>query len=218
MPLPIERHVLVAGMQQRYCGNLADKVKLAVGMQVMVTLNLSTDKDLANGTRGTIKDILLDPQESTPIPDEDGVIHLAYPPALILFKPDVEVNYQFNGLKKGLLPICPSEKSFNVMDANGQRFHIHRRQLATTPAYAFTDFKSQGQTILVLFVDIAPPPGGNLTNFNTYVALSCGRGCSSIRLLRDFDDTLFTAHPCEHLQLEDICLRKLDAATALLYP
>jgi len=61
MPLPIERCVLVAGMQGKACANLADEVKIAVGMQVMVTLNLSTDNDLANSTRGTIEEIILDP-------------------------------------------------------------------------------------------------------------------------------------------------------------
>ena len=152
-------------------------------MKVMVTLNLSTDKDLANGTRGTIEEIILDPREDCTEPDEDGAIHLTYPPALILFKPDVEVTYQFDGLSKGLLPICPSERSFTITDAKGHSFRVHRRQLATTAAYAFTDFKSQGQTILVLFIDIAPPPGGKLSNFNVYVALSRGRGRSSIRLL-----------------------------------
>ena len=173
-PLPIERRVLVAGMQTKLCGNLADEVKIAVGMRVMVTLNLSTDKDLANGTRGTIEEIILDPREDCTEPDEDGAIHLMYPPALILFKPDVEVTYQFDGLRKGLLPICPSERGFTITDAKGHTFRVHRRQLATTAAYAFTDFKSQGQTILVLFIDITPPPGGTLSNFNAYVALSCG--------------------------------------------
>ena len=216
-PLVIERRWLVAGMQTKLCGNLADEVKIAVGMWVMVTLNLSTNKDLANVTRGTIEEIILDPREDCTEPDEDGTIHLMYTPALILFKPDVKVTYQFDGLRKGLLPICPSERGFTITDAKGHTFWVRRRQLATTAAYAFTNFKSQGQTILVLFIDIAPPPGGTLSNFNAYVALSRRRGRSSIRLLRDFNDALFTTHPSEHLRLEDIRLRRLDAATALLY-
>ena len=61
MPLSIARRVLVAGMQTRHCGNLEDEVKIAVGMKVMVTLNLSTNKDLANSTRGTIEEFILDP-------------------------------------------------------------------------------------------------------------------------------------------------------------
>ena len=125
-PLPIKRHVLVAGMQTTPCGNLADEVKIAVGMKVMVTLNLSTNKDLANSTRGTIEEIILDPREDCIEPDEDSAVHLSYPPALILFKPDVEVTYQFDGLRKGLLPICPSERGFTITDTKGHTFRIHR--------------------------------------------------------------------------------------------
>ncbi|KAI1782349.1 hypothetical protein LXA43DRAFT_859545, partial [Ganoderma leucocontextum] len=42
-----------------------------------------------------------------------------------------------------------------------------------TAAYGFTDYRSQGQTIPVVIVDIKrPPPPGQLTLFNLYVALS----------------------------------------------
>ncbi|KAJ7621444.1 hypothetical protein FB45DRAFT_753768, partial [Roridomyces roridus] len=43
-----------------------------------------------------------------------------------------------------------------------------------TAAYAFTDYRSQGQTIPMLMVDIASPPCGALSLFNLYVALSRG--------------------------------------------
>ncbi|KAH9943738.1 hypothetical protein B0H21DRAFT_695357, partial [Amylocystis lapponica] len=53
-------------------------------------------------------------------------------------------------------------------------------------AYAFTDYRSQGQTISFVIVDIASPPSGSdLTLFNVYVALSRSSGRHSIRLLRD---------------------------------
>ncbi|TFK80877.1 hypothetical protein K466DRAFT_464262, partial [Polyporus arcularius HHB13444] len=41
-----------------------------------------------------------------------------------------------------------------------------------TAAYAFTDYRSQGQTIPSVIVDLHTPPGGRLTLFNIYVALS----------------------------------------------
>ncbi|KAJ6621872.1 hypothetical protein B0H10DRAFT_1670315, partial [Mycena sp. CBHHK59/15] len=41
-----------------------------------------------------------------------------------------------------------------------------------TGAYAFTDYRSQGQTLPHVFVDIATPPSGGLSLFNLYVALS----------------------------------------------
>ncbi|KAH9021604.1 hypothetical protein EDB84DRAFT_1274920, partial [Lactarius hengduanensis] len=72
-----------------------------------------------------------------------------------------------------------------------------------TTAYTFTDYKSQGQTLECVIVDIAKPPSGSLTAFNAYIALSRSRGRKTIRLLHDFDDRLFTNHPCEGLRTED---------------
>ncbi|KAJ7766932.1 hypothetical protein B0H14DRAFT_2969347 [Mycena olivaceomarginata] len=60
-----------------------------------------------------------------------------------------------------------------------------------TGAYAFTDYRSQGQMIPYVLVDIASPPSGTSSLFNLYVALSRSSGRESIRLLRDFNDELF---------------------------
>ncbi|KAF8578961.1 hypothetical protein K439DRAFT_1360754, partial [Ramaria rubella] len=65
-----------------------------------------------------------------------------------------------------------------------------------TAAYAFTDYRSQGQMIPNVIVDIATPPtGGKLTLFNLYVALSPSS---------ELDP---------YLQLEDAMLRELNAKT-----
>jgi len=47
-------------------------------MKVMVTLNLATEADLANGSRGIITDIVLDPREDVSLADvnESGEIWL----------------------------------------------------------------------------------------------------------------------------------------------
>ncbi|TFK88573.1 hypothetical protein K466DRAFT_488609 [Polyporus arcularius HHB13444] len=50
---------------------------------------------------------------------------------------------------------------------------VVRRQFPITAAYAFTDYRSQGQTIPAVIVDIMSPPGPQkLSLFNLYVALS----------------------------------------------
>ncbi|KAF8125257.1 hypothetical protein EV363DRAFT_1119588, partial [Boletus edulis] len=96
----------------------------------------------------------------------------------------------------------------------GQEKTITRRQFPLTAAYAFTDYRSQGQTLKNVVVDIGPPPTGELTPFNAYVALSRSRGRESIRLLHPFDEKLFTSHPSEHLRTEDERLNRLDEVTA----
>ncbi|KAH9037712.1 hypothetical protein EDB84DRAFT_1268649 [Lactarius hengduanensis] len=91
-------------------------------------------------------------------------------------------------------------------------------QFVRTPAYAFTDIKSQGQTLECVFVDITKPPSGSLTDFNADVALSRSRGCrNTIRLLRNFDERTFTVHPNEQLQMEDERLAALESTVIQRY-
>ncbi|KAH7925604.1 hypothetical protein BV22DRAFT_1010859 [Leucogyrophana mollusca] len=82
-----------------------------------------------------------------------------------------------------------------------------------TAAFAFTDYRSQGQTIPTVLVDIATPPTGGLNLFNLYVALSRSSGRSTIRLLRDFDDKLFQAAHSPELLAEDDRLEELNTKT-----
>jgi len=71
-----------------------------------------------------------------------------------------------------------------------------------TARYAFTDYKSQGQTIEYIIIDIGKPPTGTLSPFSAYVALSRSRGRNTIWLLRDFDDNLFQNRPSKVLRRE----------------
>ncbi|KAJ3729826.1 hypothetical protein C8R42DRAFT_570361 [Lentinula raphanica] len=78
---------------------------------------------------------------------------------------------------------------------------VKRKQFPLTLAYAFTDYRAQGQTIVPVIIDIASPPTGALNLFNIYVALSRSSGRDSIQLLRDFDPTI--SLPCAHGQAHD---------------
>ncbi|KAI5897418.1 uncharacterized protein SCHCODRAFT_02489962 [Schizophyllum commune H4-8] len=97
-------------------------------------------------------------------------------------------------------------------------YTIHRRQLPITPAYAFTDYRAQGQTLPSVIVDIAKVPSGKLNLFNVYVALSRSSGRSTIRLLRAYDRSVFDPTKTRHepeLLLEDERLEALDRKTLL---
>ncbi|KAI9069198.1 hypothetical protein FKP32DRAFT_1560221 [Trametes sanguinea] len=68
---------------------------------------------------------------------------------------------------------------------------VKRRQFPITAAYAFTDYRSQGQTIPRVIVDIKQPPGPKrLTLFNLYVALS--RSIAEDARLDEWDATTKT--------------------------
>ena len=115
--------------------------------------------------------------------------------------------------EKNVLPLVPLERTFMINTGNGRKKTVHQRQLPLTPAYSFTDYRSQGQTIQNIIIDIVTPPSGTLTPFNIYVTISRARGRNQIRLLQDFDDKLLTKHPSEYLRLEDERLNEFEIKT-----
>ncbi|KIM69312.1 hypothetical protein SCLCIDRAFT_1177308 [Scleroderma citrinum Foug A] len=178
-------------------------------MEVMVTFNVSTDLNMANGAQGHLVDIVLDPRETADINNGQG-IELQYPPVYVLVQMCHTKATVLETLPVGVLLIIPLCKTFNIMSANGKKRTVSHVQLPITPAYAFTDYCAQGQTLDCCIVDIGPPPTGQLTPFNAYVALSRSHGHHNIHLLRNFEERLFTQHPSEYLRKEDRCLEDMD--------
>jgi hypothetical protein len=154
----------------------------------------------------------LDPREEDSTPNEEGHIRLQYPPPVVYFKPDIPTNTTFDGIPEGIIPISPSMIRFSV-DVDGDKLKLERRQLGIVPAYAFTDYKSQGQTMEYILVDISKPPSGSLSPFSVYVALSRSRGRKTIRILRDFDPALFMHHPSEDLRIDMQRIEGIDKLT-----
>lgn len=106
---------------------------------------------------------------------------LQYPPAAVLIKPDNATHVKLPGLCAGILPILLSQGRFTITLDDGSTRSITRQQLALTGAYAFTDYKGQGQTMEYVIVDLRMPLGGQgITPFSAYVALSRSRGNSEI--------------------------------------
>ena len=140
---------------------LADEVEIAIGMEVMVTFNVSTDLDVANGVRGHIVDIILDARESNNA-SMTQVKFLEYPPVYILVRMirTTKAN-MLDGLEAGVLPLTPLTKTFSVVTTSGNEITLTRQQLPITPAYAFTDYRSQAQTIDHCIDHLATPPLGN---------------------------------------------------------
>jgi len=182
-------------------------------MKAMVLLNLATEADVANGTRGEIQDIILDDWEDLSHPDEEDAIYLKFPPAMHLFRPYKKTNLIFPGLPTGIIPLTPSVTPFVATGRTEQKFKVSRRQYAMTSGYAFTDYKSQGQTIKCVIIDIGKPPTGALSPFSVYMALSRSRGRDTIRLLRDFHPNLIQHHLSEALRLEMKRLERLNETT-----
>ncbi|OCH83740.1 hypothetical protein OBBRIDRAFT_871838, partial [Obba rivulosa] len=91
---------------------LPETVEIARGMKVMVTTNIHTDLDVANGSRGEIVDIVLHPDEP-PVP-EGGVVRLKYMPAYLLVKLSRTRASRLEGLDEFIIPIEPSAVTMQI--------------------------------------------------------------------------------------------------------
>jgi ATP-dependent exoDNAse (exonuclease V) alpha subunit len=172
---------------------------------IVVTLNIATEADLANGSCGIIHDIIFNPREQIASENinNDGIVWLQYPPAMILFQPFHHKFDPFPRLEAGLIPIFPTEVSFNICYHHNPKTKVHQRQYPICAGFAFTDHKAQGQTLGKVIIGISTTSHFPVTPCSAYVALSRSRGRDTIRLLRDFDKAIFTKHPSEHLWKED---------------
>ena len=190
--------------------DLPETIELAIGMKVMVTSNIATDLDITNGARGTVADIILNPRE--PPLGEAPVVELKFLPQCVLVKLNRTRATRLDNLEDGVIPIFPAQSSMQITLQKKSKT-VTRAQYPITAAYCFTDYRSQGQTIPRVIVDIASPPTGKLSLFNLYVALSRSSGREAVRLLRDFDDKIFLEAHEPELVLEDERLDKLDKET-----
>ncbi|QRV95124.1 Helitron helicase-like domain at N-terminus [Ceratobasidium sp. AG-Ba] len=205
---------------RREKNGLPDEVPIAIGLKIMVTLNVDTNIDVTNGARGEIVGIKLDPNEPR-FSDEDSVVSLQRLPAYILVKLNRTRAATLPGLEDGVIPIIPACKSYSLtlpIRKGGRvdpvKRNFRRLQFPITPAYAFTDYRSQGQTIEAAFVDIATPPtGGELEKSNVYVAVSRVSCLDDIRLLREFNRDILKRPMEPELRQEEERLERLDSLT-----
>ncbi|KAG0695953.1 hypothetical protein DFH29DRAFT_984805 [Suillus ampliporus] len=104
-----EQFTVVTKKQKKRCEKnderaaLSNKLELAIRMKVMVTFNVETDMDMANGACGEITEIVLDEPETSFLPTAP-IMDLAYPPAYILIKMNCTKAVQLEGLEKNVLP------------------------------------------------------------------------------------------------------------------
>lgn len=102
------------GRQDERAG-LPNLVELAIGMQVMVTYNVETELDVANGSRGEIVGIVLDKDEPGELQSPTGVVELKCMPAYVLVKLQRTKAKRLEGLEEGVLPLVPMERTFRIL-------------------------------------------------------------------------------------------------------
>ena len=180
----------------------------------MITVNIETDLDVMNGARGKIVDIL-HPDE--PPLSNEPIVTLKHFPSYILVKIQRTHASQLDGLSKGIIPVEVATCNLQIkVHSNGGKYitwNVCRCQFPMTVVYGFTNYRSQGQTLVYVIVNVVTPPTGGLNLFNLFVVLSQSSGRETIQLLCDFDNNLFKKSHDPTLLAEDDRLEQRDKVT-----
>ena len=179
------------------------KLPLFPGMKVMVQENLAFGNRVVNGTEGTVKDIIFEEHDGRRYPT---VVYIHVPGAgkLGIDAPD------------DVVPIFPEWSSFpwsKPTDGEPVPVSVSRMQLPLLPAYAYTDYKSQGRSLDNAIVD----PATTQSLQGLYVMLSRIRESSGLGILRTFKQHKVYQRLSEELRDELARLHTLDVRTTQRY-
>ncbi|PPQ66487.1 hypothetical protein CVT26_011176 [Gymnopilus dilepis] len=171
-PPPSGYAEILWSLQSTRTRDAAGRLPLFEGMKVMVTENIAFDSKIVNGTEGVVRSIVYEE-------DEAGRRY-----ATVVYVYIEAINFQIDGLEENVVPIFPvrtniKNEGFHIIGLEAKSFS--RLQLPLVPAYAYTDYKSQGRTLSRAIVDITSAKGQG-----AYVMLSRVTSLAGIAILRWF--------------------------------
>lgn len=170
------------------------RIPIFCGMKVMVTTNLAISRGIVNGAEGVVQDILY-------TMDNEGHRY-----ASVVYVRVKKSGSFAHDLDVDVVPVFPERKSFEVkiLTAAGvQKRNVSRIQLPLIPAYAYTDYKSQGRSLEKAVVDLASARSLQ----GVYVMLSRVRSIQGLIILRWFPATKVYQRLSEELRDE---LKRVD--------
>ena len=169
------------------------RIPLFPGMKVMVQENLAFQNRVVNGSEGTVRNIVYE--------EIDGLRYAVVVYVHIPGSGKVHANAE-----NDIVPIFPETSSFNWSrrtQSGIEHSTVSRTQLPLLPAYAYTDYKSQGRSLDTAIVD--PSSASSLQG--VYVMLSRLRSMSGLAILRPFPESKLDQRLSQELRDE---LRRLD--------
>lgn len=179
-------------------GDALGKLPLVPGMKVMITENIATSEKVVNGAEGILQYVRYD--------EVEGVRYAKC--AYVLIEGS---NIQVPGLPIGIVPILPVNTSFKYSSKdNDSSYTFSRTQLPIVPAYAFTDYKSQGRTLAKAIIDIA----GCLLLQSLYVMLSRVGSLDDVAILRFFPQSKIYTRLSLAFRNEFERLRRIEVHTS----
>lgn len=151
------------------------RLSMFSGMKVMITENVAFDSGVVNGTEGILKEVKYED-------DADGRRY-----AIVAYVYIQGCGFRLDGLPRDVVPIFPVSKRVSLPESDSElATHLRaksfrRKQLPLIPAYAYTDFKSQGRTLPRALVDLMTARGQGV-----YVMLSRVTTLKGVVILRWF--------------------------------
>ncbi|KAI0348959.1 hypothetical protein OH77DRAFT_1384230, partial [Trametes cingulata] len=114
------------------------------GMKVMIRENIAFSKRLVNGAEGIVRNVLYE--------SVNGVTH---PTVAYVVVPGA--GKICDNLEEDLVPVFTEITRFKAtFSVNGKKIvkSVARQQLPLIPAYAYTDYKSQGKSLTYAILDL----------------------------------------------------------------
>lgn len=175
---------------------------LVPGMKIMITENIALAQSVVNGAEGVLLNV------KYRLTEEGGKIAVC-----ALVKIPGSGTCVDPTLGPDVYPIVPTRTHFKYSSTSEGEFTITRWQLPLLPAYAYTDYKSQGRTLEKAIVDLAECHSLQ----SLYVMLSRVRSIEGLAILRWFKPTKLYQNLQAEFRREFERLEALNAKTTEVF-
>lgn len=216
--------------------NLPGLLPLIPGMPVLLTYNICNQLGLTNGTNGIFRKLIYEPDTNVdPSQNEylifplQSTIFVRKPISALIEIPTCNIHGVFDGLSSKIIPIPLVEGRFTVSThkilnnstknffKKPKQFSVKRVQFSIIPAYAITTYKSQGQTMIRIVIDLILPPFACKEIATAYVPLSRAQTLDNILILRDFEFASINISQTFNQKLEIDKINKMNLDTKILF-
>ncbi|CAG8540090.1 4603_t:CDS:2, partial [Scutellospora calospora] len=168
-------------------------------------------KILARNNR-ILRQIVYDQNSINTSSSHGNNIVLKDPPKYVIVEITGKKPGSYETLPSNHIPIYPIKRACVYSIWTRDRSKIHRNfqcfQLPLTPAYAFTDFKSQGRTFQKTIIDLS----GKYANNSVYVMLSRAQRLNDLLILQLFNESILNMQRsfslCAELMHIEECIQR----------
>ncbi|KAF8837498.1 hypothetical protein BDN67DRAFT_991735 [Paxillus ammoniavirescens] len=201
----LSRHIqeILWSLSPHTSDHFASKLKLCIGMPVIIRHNDATELCITNGQEGTVAGWV-----SSIGSQEQQILDILF---VQLINPPSEV--AFEGLPINVVPIPSSIKDITCILPNDEPLHIKRQQVQILPNFAMTDYAAQGKTRLSNVVDLQHCQ----SHQSYYTALSQSASADGTAIIQGLDTSKITGGASGWLRKEFRELEILDHITELDY-